>query len=139
MRRVIFVLELLLQIILGGCLLMRAEAAPCDLNGEMQAGRTATWEYEFTFTNRTQKTVRAVEFMLSLFDGEGEGVFECGWLTVRQELHAEPYATFCGQIALDDFFDDLPDEPLQTDFFYASRIEYTDGTSFEDVFGRYAF
>ncbi len=93
--------------------------------------------YGYGFKNNSEKSVVKVELVLSLYDSDGEPVFDTDWITVEVPLFTEPGTVTQDQIDLSPYITDLP-EDFATDYFYASKIWYQDGTLWQDPYGRYA-
>jgi hypothetical protein len=90
------------------------------------------------FYNNSDRDVRCVTFNFFLYDKDGNPPFSgnnCVTVCCRQKITAYDTADFC--ISLDEYISAAPDEPYQTDYLYAGRIEYEDDTVWEDPYGVY--
>lgn len=97
--------------------------------------------YVMEVENRISKSVIAMDFILCLFDMDGEPVFEEDWIKFHFDFSDFPIEENCHErriINLDEYLSSVPEEPYLTDYFYASKIVYSDGSVMEDPFGRYA-
>lgn len=101
--------------------------------------KSGSFCYNFTFENCMDKEIGSADLVLSLFDEDGEPVFAGDWILYHWEHSVLPGEVVEDCIILDSYFDFEPECPYLTDYFYAIRIEYADGTVFEDPFGRYGY
>jgi hypothetical protein len=93
----------------------------------------------FSFMNTSDKTVSSITASFMLFDTSiqtnpfiGSNIFEIEMLTLI--LPGENKNII---LSLDTFIHIAPSAPYHIDYFYISRIEYTDGSVWEDRFGTY--
>ena len=92
-----------------------------------------------TFYNNAERNIRKITFVLflsgiddsSTFSGDNRIISE-----YSKSIDSRSTAEFC--ISLDDYIAAIPDTPYQIDCLYADRIEYDDGSIWEDPYGIYA-
>lgn len=88
------------------------------------------------FFNNTEKTVSGIEIILSFYDSDGESVFENDWITIILPLILESHSKAALNLSLEEYSDQIPEE-CNLDYIYVSEIRYSDGSLWEDPFGRY--
>ncbi len=94
----------------------------------------------FQFYNQSVKQVKEISVAFFLFDKDGEPARECSNrinLEIESRIEAGDSLKKC--ISLDRFMNQFPEETLYVDYLYVSRIEYEDGSLWEDPFGLTAF
>lgn len=92
----------------------------------------------FSFLNESKKTVEKVDFSLSFLQNENGESTEIS-LELPMEISVKPGKKIEGRFACPDFFSEYDESEIPVvESFYAEKIYYTDGTVFEDLFGRYA-
>ena len=94
----------------------------------------------FQFYNQSVKQVKEISVAFFLFDKDGEPARECSNrinLEIESRIEAGDSLKKC--ISLDRFMNQFPEEALYVDYLYVSRIEYEDGSFWEDPFGLTAF
>ena len=153
MKNILFavILRILIcALVLSGCASLKAQKVYL-IYGEMDEPSARTVQddscvqksgslcYNFTFENCMDKEIGSADLVLSLFDEDGEPVFAGDWILYHWEHSVLPGEIIEDCIILDGYFDFEPECLYLTDYFYASRIEYTDGSVFEDPFGRYGY
>ena len=90
--------------------------------------------------NKSQKEISSVNIVFFLFDKDGEPAVECQnkiTAQVEQTVSAEEDCSFC--LSLDHFMNSVPEEKLLVDYLYLSKIEYEDGSCWEDPYGLTVF
>ena len=95
---------------------------------------------DFYLLNKSEKEIRNINVVFYLFDQDGEPAYECQnkiSLDIDQYVDAGDAASFC--VSLDSFLNAIPSEPLLIDYLYLSKIEYEDGSVWEDPYGLVAF
>ena len=122
----------------GSCASRREMSRIYWLSGEVSAGGSQCC-YDFIYENLSDKEILRTQFVLSLFDEDGEPVLDGDWIKIDYERSVLPGETVADSIMLDDWFDYDGEKIYVTDFFYAGCIEYADGTVFEDPFGRFGY
>ena len=95
--------------------------------------------YNFDFENLSDIEILRTEFVLSLFDEDGEPVLDGDWIKFDYVRSVLPGETVEGAVILDEWLAYDSEKSYVTDYFYAGRIEYADGSVFEDPFGRYGY
>lgn len=110
--------------------------SPYEVKGEVQSRKGGT-AFEYTFHNKTEKAVSKIEFTLSLYDIDGEPVFSGDWITMERPVYVKGWEDTEDYFCIDEFLE-TEEGNLFTDYFYASKIWYEDGTFWEDPFGRFS-
>jgi len=90
--------------------------------------------------NKSNKEIENISIVFFLFDKDGEPAYECRnkiSAKIEQYIAPEESASFC--ISLDRFMNAIPSEPLLVDYLYLAKIEYEDGSVWEDPYGLAAF
>ena len=94
----------------------------------------------FDFYNKSEKEVIYIKICMNIYDSQsgalafdGAAELTCG---TQCHLQKSQKTNFC--VSLDQYNFELANQTPYIDNFYISRIEYTDGTSWTDVFGVYA-
>lgn len=130
------------MILCFSCLSNRQVSFPLIVRGEMTSGCEygGQWGIACTVENRLPERITEMDFILSLFDEDGEPVFATDWMEFHFGFSENPIEQ--GEerdffILLDDYLETEPDEPYLVDYFYACRVEYESGRVLEDPFGRY--
>jgi hypothetical protein len=116
---------------------------PYYIQGEVSiSSDTGDFKYagiNITFYNNAEKDIKKIVLVLFLFDPDDSSTFS-GDNRIDSEytknISSLSTAEFC--ISLDDYITAVPDNPCQIDCLYAGRIEYEDGTVWEDPYGIYA-
>ncbi len=139
---------LLLLVILflfsGSCKSYAQSYAPYLLDGEfvMEDGAAdySICGIKLFLVNKSDKNISKVNLVFFLFDKDGEPAIECRnklEFKVERVIAATESCDFC--IGLDKYMNSIPSESLYVDYLYLSKIEYEDGSSWEDPFGLMAF
>ena len=95
---------------------------------------------DFFILNKTEKEIKNINVVLFLFDQDGEPAYECCnkvSAKIEKSISSGESCTFC--MSLDKFMNAIPSDPLIVDYLYLSRIEYQDGSLWEDPYGLVAF
>ena len=95
---------------------------------------------DFYFINKSDKEIKKINIVFYLFDQDGEPANECrSNISIEFELSIMPQeeSRFC--LSLDSFMNAIPETPLFIDYLYLAKIEYEDGSVWEDPFGLMAF
>ena len=94
----------------------------------------------FKFMNNSQKIIDSITACFMLFDSKtqsnpfaGSNVFE-----ITKLVLVSPGENSEIVLSLDSFIHIAPAEPYLIDFFYISKIHYTDGNTWEDRYGIYS-
>lgn len=93
----------------------------------------------FNFYNSSEKDVDNFSVSFLLFDEDGNNPF-FGTNRIISDCKIQVAKKECAEIsiALDDYLTTVPENPFEIDYFYVKKINYTDGTTWEDLFGMYA-
>ncbi len=144
-KKLIYNLLIILFILFaGGCKCYAQDSAPYLLNGEFVMEEDVD-EYSICgikifLLNKSEKNICKANLAFFLFDKDGEPALECRnklEFCVEENLSASESCDFC--IALDKYMNSIPTENLFVDYLYLSKIEYEDGSVWEDPFGLLAF
>lgn len=95
---------------------------------------------DFFLLNKSDKEIKKINVVFFLFDQDGEPAYECQSkisAEIDKSIDGGDECSFC--MSLDRFMNSIPSEPLMVDYLYLSRIEYEDGSSWEDPYGLVAF
>lgn len=95
---------------------------------------------DFFLMNKTEKEIRSFNVVLYLFDQDGEPAYECSSkisADIEKSISSGDSASFC--MSLDKFMNSIPADSLIVDYLYLSKIEYQDGSVWEDPYGMVAF
>jgi len=138
-------LPAIIAVLSAGCAMMPQDPPPfvvtkpiCRINEQ---------SYEFTYAalsfgilNNGQEAIKQITVSFSLFDSKtqdnpfiGSNVFEI----VKQET-VQPGENKEILISLDKYIYTAPAEPYLIDFFYISKITYTNGSVSQDKYGTYS-
>jgi len=92
--------------------------------------------FEYAFENNSEKTVTAFCLVFYLFDSDGNPAVNgnpCITRLVKKEIG--PGEILKSFFSLDEYLAVVPEEELQVEYLYVSRIEYSDGSEWKDRFG----
>ena len=84
--------------------------------------------------------IKRINLVFYLFDKDGEPASECSnkiSAVIEKEFFAGEGDSFC--MSLDTFITFVPEDFLIIDYLYLAKIEYEDGTVWEDPYGLIAF
>jgi len=116
---------------------------PYYMQGEVSiSSDTGDFKYagvNITFCNNTEKDIKKIVLILFLSDFDDSSTFSGNNRIVSEyskSIDSLSTAVYC--ISLDDYITAVPDTPYQIDCLYAARIEYEDGSIWEDPYGIYA-
>jgi hypothetical protein len=116
---------------------------PYYMQGEVSIfSDTGDFKYagvNITFCNNTEKDIKKIVLILFLSDFDDSSTFSGNNRIVSEyskSIDALSTVGYC--ISLDDYSTAVPDTPYQIDCLYAARIEYEDGSVWEDPYGIYA-
>ena len=136
MKNIFFVSNLaFLVIFLFSCLSLKAQS-PYSLQYELET-RSEGSGISFYLSNNSQKTIEKVVFALSFYDENGETVPGTENLSVPVSISVLPESEAGGFIS-EGNIPYFPEGSFEIDWFYAEEIWYSDGSVFEDPFGRFA-
>ena len=116
---------------------------PYRIQGEVSVGADAElYEYGYialTFYNASKRTIRKFFAVVFLSGSDGESPFtEGNCIVLECDENIAPYAVVNAEFSLDDYISEMPDEAYRIDFLYVSKIEYDDGSVWEDPYGLHA-
>lgn len=138
--RIILAALLAAQFCFCSCVSLRGNA-PYFASGELvfqQEGLVL----EYDFLNKNSKTVEKVDFVVCAVDS-GDDDFSARRYFVSCKVCVPPGESVHDYFEISDFSDlcdpdDFNGSDLQIESFYAEKIYYSDGTFFEDPFGRFS-
>jgi hypothetical protein len=94
---------------------------------------------EFTCHNKNTKTMSVISVSFMVYDAETSKTPFIGSNIIKAdfegELAGDEEKLFI--ISLDTYIYTAPDKPYLIDFFYISRVEFVDGSVWEDPYGAY--
>ncbi len=130
--------------LISGCKTYSLDSVPYVMTGEFVMEENAA-EYSICgvdvfLINKSEKAMKKINLVFFLFDQDGEPAYECRSkisLEIERKISAGEKSTFC--ISLDNFMNSVPSELLMVDYLYLAKIEYEDGTCWEDPYGLIAF
>ena len=98
---------------------------------------------EYDFLNESSETVEKVDFVVCVADSTDEDDFSARRFFVSCKICVPPGESVHDYFEISDFSDlcdsdDFNELDLQIESFYAEKIHYSDGTFFEDPFGRFS-
>ena len=92
----------------------------------------------FSFLNESKKSVEKVDFSVSLLQNENGESRETS-LELPMEISVKPGKKFEDRFAYHDALSECDESEIPVvESFFAKKIYYSDGTVFEDFFGRYS-
>ena len=140
----IFRLSILLSLLLISCNGYSLDSIPYVISGDfvMNDGSKdySICGVDIYLFNKSEKEISSVNVVFFLFDKDGEPAVECQnkiSAQVEQPVSGQEDCTFC--LSLDRFMNSVPEENLLVDYLYLSRIEYEDGSCWEDPYGLAVF
>lgn len=95
---------------------------------------------DFFLFNKSEKEIRKINIIFYLFDKDGEPAYECRnkiSVEIEIDIPAGESTSFC--MSLDKFMNAIPSDYLLVDYLYLAKIEYEDGSEWEDPYGLIAF
>ena len=130
--------------VLSSCSIMPLESVPYLISGdfvmESDSDDYSVCGIDLMFLNQSEKTVSELSVVFYLFDMDGEPARECSnriAFDIERTIDAGDSLKRC--LSLDKYMYILPEEYLQVDYLYVSRIVYSDGSVWEDPYGLVAF
>ena len=144
MKKNYLIVFLFLLVLFSGCKNFSIESVPYLISGEfvMESGSEnySVCGFDFQFYNQSVKNIKEISVVFFLFDKDGEPAHECSnRIAFDIEAKIEAGVPFKKCLSLDRFMNQFPEELLYVDYLYVSRIEYEDGSLWEDPFGLTAF
>ena len=135
-------LGFVLVVLLSSCVNSFLENAPFIISKPICVLEGSYFEYtyagiQFDFLNKSNKSISSITVSFLLYDAKtqtnpfmGSNVFEITKLTfISPDENKEII------LSLDKFIYIAPSEPYLIDHFYIKKIEYTDGSTWEDKHG----
>lgn len=127
-----------------GCKSYSIEPAPYIASGEFVMEEEST-DYSIcgvnvVVLNKSDKNICGMNLVFFLFDKDGEPAEECRNMLsfeIEKKIEGREQSSFC--LNLDKYVNAVPEEKLQVDYLYLSKIIYEDGFVWEDPFGLVAF
>ncbi len=131
-------------LIFAGCKTWSFDTVPYVISGDFVMEENAL-DYsicgiDIYLVNKSEKEIKNISIVFFLFDKDGEPAYECRSkiaVEVDKDIAAQESSTFC--ISLDKFMNAIPQDLLLVDYLYVSKIEYEDGSRWEDPYGLVAF
>ena len=117
--------------------------SPYRIKGEVSVGADAAF-YEYAgialiFYNASGRAIRKFFAVVFLSGSDEESPFtEGNCIVLEYDENIAPYAVVNAEFSLDDYISEMPDEAYCIDFLYVSKIEYDDGSVWEDPYGLHA-
>lgn len=144
MKKVVRIFILMFLFFLPGCKGFSLDSIPYIISGdfvmEEDSSDYSICGVDFYLVNKGEKEIRKINIVFYLFDQDGEPAYECrSKISAEAELSIMPgeNSRFC--MSLDSFMNSIPENPLFVDYLYLARIEYEDGSTWDDPFGLVAF
>jgi len=128
----------------ASCAVYREESPPfvlgkprCAIGGDQ--GPFLLAGIEFDFYNLDDREVSGMEVSAMVYERETSENPFIGSNKIRASLEGSVPARAKARLAipLDEYICAIPGEPYIIDFFYVSRVAYSDGTSWSDPLGTY--
>jgi hypothetical protein len=93
----------------------------------------------FYFQNKSDKNIDSITVSFMLFDAKTQAnpFFGSNLFEIKKFAFISPGENIKIILSLDTFIYITPTEPYLIDFFYISKIEYADGSIWEDKHGTY--
>ncbi len=135
---------LIICILFSACSAYAKESVPYIVSGEVvlssEASEFNAAGFEFYFLNKSEKTVKKFTLVFFLFDEDGEPISNGRSnivISVEHEIEGNDYLTAC--LSLDKYLNEIPEVPYEVDYLYVSKIEYVDGSDWDDPLGMLNF
>ena len=130
--------------LVSGCSAFSAERIPYSVSADFVMEENSD-DYkicgaDILFYNNSDITVKEFVIAFYLFDSEGEPAQSCSSLLtfdIEKEIEGGELFKFC--LSLDSYMTVIPQELLEIDYLYVSKIIYDDGSVWEDPYGLVAF
>ena len=127
-----------------GCKAFSLDSVPYVIAGEfeMEEGSAdySICGVNFYLLNQHEKDISKINIVFFLFDQDGEPAWECRSkisAEITIDIEAGESRNFC--MSLDQFMNSVPEDYLLVDYLYLAKIEYEDGSVWEDPYGLTAF
>ncbi len=95
-------------------------------------------ELAFTIRNLFDKEIKSFSLVLSVFDGDGEPVLFSEQVPFSFQENILPEEEFSGRIDFSEYLESDGNGFFMVDYFYAEKIEFQDGSVWEDPLGRFS-
>ena len=130
--------------VLVSCTSYSRDIVPYVMSGEfvMEEGASdySICGVKFYLFNKSERDIKRINLVFYLFDKDGEPASECSnkiSVVIEKEFFAGEGDSFC--MSLDTFITSVPEDFLIIDYLYLAKIEYEDGSIWEDPYGLIAF
>ena len=144
MNKIKHIVLMCLTCLLISCSCYSLDSVPYVMTGEfvMEEGAAdySICGVDLYLFNKSDKDIKRIYLVFFLFDKDGEPAMECSnkiYAVIEKEVFAGETENFC--MSLDSFMNSVPEDYLIIDYLYLSKIEYEDGTVWEDPYGLIAF
>jgi len=130
--------------LISACKTYSLDSIPYVMTGEFVMEENAA-DYsicgvDIFLLNKSEKAIKNINLVFFLFDQDGEPAYECRnkiSLEIERKISAGEKASFC--VSLDNYMNSIPSNLLLVDYLYLAKIEYEDGSCWEDPYGLTAF
>ena len=145
-KKIKFLISVLMPVLffISGCKTYSLDSLPYVMTGdfvmEENAADYSICGVDIFLLNKSEKAMKKINIVFFLFDQDGEPASECRSkisLEIERKIPSEEKDSFC--ISLDNFMNSIPSGPLMVDYLYLAKIEYEDGSTWEDPYGLTAF
>jgi len=144
MKKYLHVLLVFLSFVMINCKSYSLNSIPYVLSGsfmmEADSEDYSICGVDFYLKNKSKREIKKINIIFYLFDSDGEPACECPNkinVEIEKSVPAESDWSFC--MSLDGFMNTIPSDYLCIDYLYISRIDYEDGSVWEDPYGIVAF
>ena len=121
------------------CSKVSLKECPYSICGELFFNRKGiNTGFEILIENNSEKSFEQFTIIFSLFDEDGEPVFDSNWVSIDVEKTILPDETYSYIVNIEDFFNIDEGQNLMLDYLYLSKIVFLDKKVWEDPFGLYA-
>ncbi len=121
------------------CSKVNLKECPYSICGELFFNRNGiNTGFEILIENNSEKPFEQFTIIFSLFDEDGEPVFDSNWVSINVEKTIFPDETYSYIVNIEDFLNIDEEQNLMLDYLYLSKIAFFDKKVWEDPFGLYA-
>lgn len=121
------------------CSKVSLKECPYSICGELFFNRKGiNTGFEILIENNSEKSFEQFTIIFSLFDEDGEPVFDSNWVSIDVEKTILPDETYSYIVNIEDFLNIDEGQNLMLDYLYLSKIVFLDKKVWEDPFGLYA-
>ena len=129
----------LLFIFFTSCNLFADEKVPYAIEGCILTDESEIYDYmglELKVQNKADVKIKGITIVFFIFDEDGEPTSNIK-NNIVLNIHCDipPNATLEDCISLDNYVYVFEDMEYSVDYLYISKIDYTDGSSWQDPFG----